>query len=53
MLNEDGDPIEMVLGEDGPIQFVIHEAGDVVNSTERSLEVITNTWSDVFMYAVC
>jgi len=52
MLNEDGDPIEMVLGEDGPIQFVIHEAGDV-NSTERSLEVITNTWSDVFMYAVC
>jgi len=42
MLNEDGDPIEMVLGEDGPIQFVIHEAGDV-NSTERSLEVITNT----------
>jgi hypothetical protein len=32
---------------------VIHEAGDVVNSTERSLEVITNTWSDVFMYAVC
>ena len=43
MLNEDGDPIEMVLGEDGPIQFVIHEAGGVVNSTERSLEVITNT----------
>jgi hypothetical protein len=31
---------------------VIHETGDVVNSTERSLEVITNTWSDVFMYAV-
>ncbi|PNF39054.1 hypothetical protein B7P43_G04856 [Cryptotermes secundus] len=43
MLNEDGDPIEMVLGNDGPIQFVIHEAGNVVSSTDRSLEVVTNT----------
>jgi hypothetical protein len=42
MLNEDGDPIEMVLGDDGPIQFVIHEATDIVNSTEHSVEV-TNT----------
>lgn len=52
MLNEDGDPIEMVLGNDGPIQFVIHEAGNV-NSTERSLEVVTNTWWDSFTYALC
>jgi hypothetical protein len=43
MLNEDGDPIEMVLGDEGPIQFVIHEARDVVNSTERGVEVVTNT----------
>jgi hypothetical protein len=43
MLNEDGDPIEMVLGNEGPIQFVIHGAGNVINSTERSLEVVTST----------
>jgi hypothetical protein len=43
MLSEDGDPIEMVLGNEGPIQFVIHGAGNVVNSAEHSLEVVTNT----------
>jgi hypothetical protein len=32
---------------------VIHEAGDVVNSTDRSLEVVTNTWWDSFTYALC
>jgi hypothetical protein len=41
MLNEDGDPIEMVLRDEGPIQFVIHESRDAVNSTEHNAEVIT------------
>jgi hypothetical protein len=31
---------------------VIHETGNVVNSTERSLEVVTNTWWDSFTYAL-
>lgn len=43
MVNEDGDPIEMVLEDEGPIQFVIHEARDVVNSTEHGVEVVRKT----------
>jgi hypothetical protein len=43
MLNEDGDPIEMVLGDEGPVQFVIHEARDMFNSTERGVGIVTNT----------